>query len=203
MNNYEYIVASLPVITSDYRGQIDCDAIVGDIRSQLSKSDAVQLDTLLSGFVPENLDSDFYRKALSSRDRFIREYFSFDLDVRNTRVEYLNAALSRPEGMDILVLDEEAQEREFEEKPKVEAVLKDSDILARERGLDDLMWDKIDEITGLEVFTLDAILAFTAKLQIIVRWLRLDPETGRELFRKLVDEIRNNKKSIDNNEYNR
>ena len=105
--------------------------------------------------------------------------------------------------MDILVLDEEAQEREFEEKPKVEAVLKDSDILARERGLDDLMWDKIDEITGLEVFTLDAILAFTAKLQIIVRWLRLDPETGRELFRKLVDEIRNNKKSIDNNEYNR
>lgn len=203
MNNYEYIVASLPVITSDYRGQIDYDAVVGEIRSQLSKSDAAQLDTLLSGFVPENLDADFYRKALSSRDRFIREYFSFDLDLRNTRVEYLNGALGRPEGMDILVLDADADNREFEDKPKVEAVLRGSDILARERGLDDLMWNKIDEITGLEVFTLDAILAFAAKLQIIVRWLKLDPETGRELFRKLVDEIRNNKKSIDNNEYNR
>ena len=203
MNNYEYIVASLPVITSDYRGQIDCDAIVSEIRSQLSESDAARLDTLLAGFVPENLDVDFYRRSPESRDRFIREYFSFDLDLRNTRVEYLNAALGRPEGMDILVLDEEAEEREFEEKPRVEAVLRGSDILARERGLDDLMWEKIDGITGLEVFTLDAILAFVAKLQIIVRWLRLDPGTGRELFRKLVDEIRNNKKSIDNNEYNR
>ncbi len=203
MNNYEYIVASLPVITSDYRGQIDSDAIIGEIRSQLSKADAAQLDLLLAGFAPENLNADFYRKALTSRDRFIREYFSYDLDLRNTRVEFLNNALGRPEGMDILVLDEEAEEREFEDKPKVEAVLKGTDILARERGLDDLVWDKIDGITGLEVFTLDAILAFVAKLQIIVRWLRLDPETGRELFRKLVDEIRNNKKSIDTNEYKR
>jgi hypothetical protein len=104
--------------------------------------------------------------------------------------------------MDILVLDEEAEPREFEGFKQVMSVLEGEDILERERGLDDLMWAKIDEIVGLQVFTLDAILGFTAKLQIIARWLKLDPETGRELFRRLVDEIRNNKNSI-NNEYNR
>ena len=81
-------------------------------------------------------------------------------------------------------------------------VLQGTDILARERGLDELMWARIDEIVGLQVFTIDAILGFAAKLQIIARWLKLDPETGRELLRRLVDEIRNNKNSI-NNEYNR
>ena len=202
MNNYEYIVASLPVITSDYRGDLDYQGVIDEIRSQLSAKDAAVLDLLLSGFEAENLDAEFYKKALSSKDAFVREYFSYDLDVRNTRVEFLNKALNRPEGMDILVLDEEAEPREFEGYKQVMSVLEGSDILERERGLDDLMWAKIDEIVDLQVFTLDAILGFTAKLQIIARWLKLDPQTGRELFRRLVDEIRNNKNSIDN-EYNR
>lgn len=202
MNNYVYIVASLPVITSDYRGDLDYQGVIDEIRSQLSAKDAAVLDLLLSGFEAENLDAEFYKKALSSKDAFVREYFSYDLDVRNTRVEFLNKALNRPEGMDILVLDEEAEPREFEGYKQVMSVLEGSDILERERGLDDLMWAKIDEIVDLQVFTLDAILGFTAKLQIIARWLKLDPQTGRELFRRLVDEIRNNKNSIDN-EYNR
>ena len=202
MNNYEYIVASLPVITSDYRGDLDYKGVIDEIRSQLSAKDTSVLDLLLSGFEAENLDAEFYKKALSSKDAFVREYFSYDLDVRNTRVEFLNKALNRPEGMDILVLDEEAEPREFEGYKQVMSVLEGSDILERERGLDDLMWAKIDEIVDLHVFTLDAILGFTAKLQIIARWLKLDPQTGRELFRRLVDEIRNNKNSIDN-EYNR
>ena len=202
MNNYEYIVASLPVITSDFRGDLDYNGVIGEIRSQLSKKDEEILDILLDGFDPEKLDRDFYLKALASKDAFIREYFSYDLDVRNTRVEFLNKALNRPEGLDILVLDEEAEPREFEGWKQVMSVLESSDILARERGLDDLMWAKIDEIVGLQVFTLDAILGFAAKLQIIARWLKLDPQTGRELFKKLVDEIRNNKNTIDN-EYNR
>ena len=202
MNNYEYIVASLPVITSDFRGDLDYNGVIDEIRSQLSGKDSAVLDLLLSGFEAENLDAEFYKKALSSKDVFVREYFSYDLDVRNTRVEFLNKALNRPEGQDILVLDEEAEPREFEGYRQVMDVLEGSDILERERGLDDLMWTKIDEIVGLQVFTLDSILGFTAKLQIIARWLKLDPETGRELFRRLVDEIRNNKNSI-NNEYNR
>ena len=196
MNNYEYIVASLPVIASDYRGPLDTDALISEIRSQLSPKDEVLLDTLLKGFDADSLDAEFYRKALASKDRFIAGYFGYDLDVRNCRVAYLNKALGRPEGQDLLVLDED-EPREFEDLEKVNAVLEGSDILERERGLDDIMWERIDELTLMEVFTLDQILGFVAKLQIVARWLRLDPQTGRELFRQLVEEIRNNKKSIE------
>ena len=196
MNNYEYIVASLPVIASDYRGPLDTDAIISEIRSQLSTKDEAVLDTLLKGFDSDSLDAEFYRTALASKNRFIAGYFGYDLDVRNCRVAYLNKALGRPEGQDLLVLDED-EPREFEDLEKVNAVLEGSDILERERGLDDIMWERIDELTLMEVFTLDQILGFVAKLQIVARWLRLDPQTGRELFRQLVEEIRNNKKSIE------
>lgn len=196
MNNYEYIVASLPVIASDYRGPLDTDAIISEIRSQLSPKDEAVLDTLLKGFDSDSLDAEFYRTALASKNRFIAGYFGYDLDVRNCRVTYLNKALGRPEGQDLLVLDED-EPREFEDLEKVNAVLEGSDILERERGLDDIMWERIDELTLMEVFTLDQILGFVAKLQIVARWLRLDPQTGRELFRQLVEEIRNNKKSIE------
>ena len=196
MNNYEYIVASLPVIASDYRGPLDTDAIISEIRSQLSPKDEAVLDTLLKGFDSDSLDAEFYRTALASKNRFIAGYFGYDLDVRNCRVAYLNKALGRPEGQDLLVLDED-EPREFEDLEKVNAVLEGSDILERERGLDDIMWERIDELTLMEVFTLDQILGFVAKLQIVARWLRLDPQTGRELFSQLVEEIRNNKKSIE------
>ena len=196
MNNYEYIVASLPVIASDYRGPLDTDAIISEIRSQLSPKDEAVLDTLLKGFDSDSLDAEFYRTALASKNRFIAGYFGYDLDVRNCRVAYLNKALGRPEGQDLLVLDED-EPREFEDLEKVNAVLEGSDILERERGLDDIMWERIDELTLMEVFTLDQILGFVARLQIVARWLRLDPQTGRELFRQLVEEIRNNKKSIE------
>lgn len=195
MNNYEYIVASLPVISAGYRGELDCDGILEQIREQLSGRDLKSFQTLLDGFDGENLCPEFYVNALQSRERFIREYFSWDLDLRNCKVEFLNKALGRPEGMDIMSISEEP--REFERKEEVMAALEVPDLLKRERNLDDLMWEKIDQITGMDVFSINVILGFVAKLQIIARWLKLDEQTGRALFAQLVDEIRNNKKPIE------
>lgn len=195
MNNYEYIIASLPVLSSDFRGSLDYESIVSDIAEQLSGKDRTLLETLLDGFDSDKLNREFYDKALASSNSFIKGYFEYDLCVRNLRVEFINRNLSRPEGTDtITILSEDF---EFEDSDKVAEILAQSDILKRERGLDDLMWAKIDELCGMQVFSIDVILGFTAKLQIIARWLKLDPQTGRELFKQLVNEIRNNKKSIE------
>ncbi|MCQ2153708.1 MAG: DUF2764 domain-containing protein [Bacteroidales bacterium] len=197
MKNYEYILAIAPVVDAGTkRGEIDSTALMDEIRGYLDPADADLFDTLVGGFDAETLSRDFYLKALSSPCRFIREYFSTDLDVRNRKVRYLNRELGRPEGTDVMVLDEDT-ERVFEDEARVDAILLKPDLIERERGLDDYMWEKIEAMTELEVFTIDAVLGFVARLQIAARWLKLDPETGRELFRKLVDEIRNNKKSIE------
>jgi len=172
----------------------DTDAILSEIREQLSAKDISTLDLLLSSFDPDKLDAEFYRKAAKDRNRFIREFFCLDLGIRNTKVEYLNSSLGRPEGTDIVILDPDGEDAEFEQKAEVEALLRTDDILGRERALDDFYWKTVDAITVLDYFDLDVVLAFVVKLKMVERWLRLDEATGRELFRKLVKEIKENTK---------
>ncbi|MDD7154515.1 MAG: DUF2764 family protein [Candidatus Cryptobacteroides sp.] len=188
MNNYEYLIASLPDITPDWKdsGEMSGDAFVDWLREGCSDSDRKLIDFLREGFAAENLNKDFYLRALSHRDRFLREYFRFDLNVRNAKVEYLNRELGRAAGTDIFLTDENG----FEEEARLGAVLGSGDILSREKGIDDLMWEKIESLTTFDYFDIDAILGFIAKLNIAMRWNRLDPETGREMFSRIVKEVR-------------
>lgn len=200
MNNYEYIVASLPVIEPGSRlgSSSAANAITNDIREQLSNKDNALVTMLLDGFNPEKLNAGFYRACLGSGSRFLREYFLFDLFLRNTKVEYLNASLGRPEGKDVLLL-EELEDYEFEQKEEIVGILSGTDIIGREKGLDMAIWEHVEEVTTMDVFDMDAILGFIARLKIIDRWDKLDPETGAELFRRLIKEIRatyDNKKQI-------
>lgn len=194
MNNYEYIIAGLPLLSRDGRENPDTEGLISDIREQLSERDRATLDFLLSSYDPAALNAEFYLKAAKDRNPFICKFFKTDLGVRNTKVEYLNRTLGRPEGTDILIPDPESDPEEFERKEEVNAILEGGDILARERGLDDFYWKTADELTVLDVFDLDIILAFVVKLKLVERWLRLDEATGRELFRKLVKEIKENRK---------
>lgn len=188
MNNYEYLIASLPDITPEWKdtGEMSGDAFVDWLREGCSDSDRKLIDFLREGFAAENLNKDFYLRALSHRDRFLREYFRFDLNVRNAKVEYLNRELGRAAGTDIFLTDENG----FEEEARLGAVLGSGDILSREKGIDDLMWEKIESLTTFDYFDIDAILGFIAKLNIAMRWNRLDPETGREMFARIVKEVR-------------
>lgn len=200
MNNYEYIVASLPVIEPGSRlgSSSAANAIIDDIREQLSNKDNALVTMLLDGFDPEKLNAGFYRACLGSGSRFLREYFLFDLFLRNTKVEYLNASLGRPEGKDVLLL-EELEDYEFEQKEEIVEILSGTDIIGREKGLDMAIWKHVEEVTTMDVFDMDAILGFIARLKIIDRWDKLDPETGAELFRRLIKEILatyDNKKQI-------
>ena len=191
MDNYEYIVASLPVLRpEDSRSDnVNAEALIAEIREQLSGRDQAVLDQLLAGYDDEQLTEDFYRQILRNKNRFLREWFRFDLDLRNATVGYLNHQLHRAPDHDKILLEE----REMEEFPELEAaehILRGKDILQRERGLDELRWHKVDEITLLDYFDLETLLGYVAKLKIIDRWLQLDPDSGRALFRRMVEEIR-------------
>lgn len=188
MNNYEYIIAGLPDIAPDWKGAdaAGVEAIVQEIRELCSKEDNALIDVLIAGFDGANLDLEFYQKALKAKNSFIRDYFKFDLNVRNAKVRYLNRALERPADTDIFM----EAEGEFEEAQKLDAVLNQEDILSRERGMDDLMWSKIESITTFDYFDINVILGFIARLNIVERWLKLDPETGKQMFARLVEGVR-------------
>ena len=161
MNNYHYIIAGLPELSIDSAtGGRDTGALLAGIKEQCSPSDLEVISFLEKGYVAENLTADFYREAIGSRNGFLRKWFAFDLNVRNAKVRYLNAALGREKSKDVIILDEEdpqAQEEDFGEAAKIASVLSSDDIIARERGIDDLYWEKAEELKGMLTFVKDSL----------------------------------------------
>ena len=136
MGNFEYIISSLPFLTTDYQyaeGQ-GFSQVMQEIRENLSEKDARALDFFLKGFQDSELNPDFYTQALEHPQAFIRDYFRFDLSLRNAKVRYLNQALGRPLETDVITLTEE--EVEVEEKNAVETALALGDLLSREKDLE-------------------------------------------------------------------
>ena len=213
MNNYEYIIAGLPSLSKDWKfTEGDFGAFLEEIESGCSDKDRELVEWLEKGFDDGNLTAAFYKDAMSCRNRFIREYFTFDLNVRNAKTRWLNEALERPADKDIVrtapedgcgtetcgIWGDLQTPGEFEEEQRLSTVLHGTDILARERGIDDLMWEKIDSLTTFNYFDINVILGFLCKLHIISRWTRLDEQTGREMFKRLVDEVRGTFKGFGN-----
>ena len=209
MNNYVYIIAGLPDFTPDWRqGDKSLEEYLCQVKELLSAKDQETVRLIEDGFDKEKIGLEFYKEALGHGNAFIRDFFQFDLNVRNAKVRYLNQALGRDSLKDVLSLTDpdademgiEIEEPEFKEAARLQTILEGSDILARERGIDDLYWDKIDELTLFDYLNFDRILGVVVKMMIIRRWLLLDEQTGREMFKRLVDEIRGTFKGVEYNE---
>ena len=209
MNNYVNIIAGLPDFTPDWRqGEKGLEEYLRQMNELLSEKDKETVRLIEDGFNKEKIGLEFYKEALAHRSAFIREFFQFDLNVRNAKVRYLNQALGRDPQKDVLSLADpdaeekgiEVEEPEFKEAERLQAILEGKDILARERGIDDLYWDKIDEITLFDYLNFSKVLGIVVKMMIIRRWLILDEEAGRLMFKKLVDEIRGTFKGVEYNE---
>ena len=209
MSNFEYIISSLPYLTMDfkYAGQAGFNSVISDIKRDLDEKDQGLVEFLLKGFSDKELNADFYAAALKHRNRFLREYFRFDLNLRNAKVRYLNAQLGREPDQDVMTgEDSEAEDvdidgfrftgGEFEEVLKVDNILADKDLVSREKGLDDVLWDKIDNLSTFHYFDIEAVLAYIAKLHIVTRWLNLDEEVGRDVFRRLLKDVRGTYKGV-------
>ena len=209
MSNFEYIISSLPYLTMDfkYAGQAGFNSVISDIKRDLDEKDQGLVEFLLKGFSEKDLDADFYAAALRQRNRFLREYFRFDLNLRNAKVRYLNAQLGRDPDVDVMTgEDPEAEDvdidgfrftgGEFEEALKVDNILAEKDLVSREKGLDDVLWDKIDSLATFHYFDIEAVLAYIAKLHIVTRWLNLDEEVGRDVFRRLLKDVRGTYKGV-------
>ena len=173
MNNYEYITASLPDLAASCPE--DLEAVRAKVEEQLSQKDAALLDLLFRA--PEE---SLYREASSSRSRFVREYFDFDRAVRNTKASFFGAPM--------LLLDED--EETAQTCGEALEILKNPDIVEREKQLDSLLDAKAADLSVLEVFSLDGILSVFARLKTAHRWASLDPGEGRRRLDNLLKEIR-------------
>lgn len=158
---------------------------------------------------PENpellLNSLFYDHLLKNRNRFLRDWFEFELNVRNV----FTALNCRKYNMEIKneivgtnwVADSirKNNTRDFglNELSYINQLLQTfegNQLLEREKALDLLRWNMMDEAVFFHYFSVERLFSYFWKLTVVERWLTLDQETGRTMFNKLLDDL---KKSYD------
>lgn len=154
-------------------------------------------------------DEDFrtqllYEQGLNCKNKFVRDWFAYNLDVNNV----LAAAVAIKHGMDVqkvIVGDTEvAQELRksgtLGKNARLAALLPDlkevaeiaeiGDLLEREKRIDALRWQWLEERTLFEVFNIEAVLAYYLKAYILHRWDNLTVEEGEQVFRALVADMK-------------
>jgi hypothetical protein len=153
----------------------------------------------------------FYEAMMSDENEFVREYCTFDCNLRN-----LAAAINCRKGLghiDALTTDHDrpiaalvvgyGDMAELLRKstapdfgvatlfPAVETVLAMSKntLLEFEKGLDTLRWDRANELASAQLFKAETVFAFFIKLTIVERWQALDEQSGKERLDRLIGEL--------------
>ena len=144
----------------------------------------------------------YYQWAMKCKNSFISRWFEYNLNLNNILAAYN----SRKHGMNIEALgDNEVSEsiktsnqRDFglsgtiEDFESFQRLADEADLFEREKKIDLLKWQWLDEQTFFKYFSIERVFAYLVKLEIIERWVALDPVEGEKLFRELIDSLKNN-----------
>ena len=64
------------------------------------------------------------------------------------------------------------------------------DLVDREKKIDLLKWNWMEDNTFFNYFTIEKIFVFLMKLEMIELWISLDKEKGNEMFRQLIGQLK-------------
>lgn len=159
-------------------------------------------EPLFPDLSPENeLTTLFYGEMEQEENDFLREWFRFDLFIRNVltalsarkyKLDYEHQIIGTGERAEAI---RKSHARDFGLSAEVDYLeelvnlSRIEDIQEREMAVDQFKWDYLDEVTFFKYFTIERILAFMIKLGMVERWLAIDKTHGNELFRKLLKEL--------------
>ncbi len=149
------------------------------------------------------LTSNYYEYLLQSGNQFMNDYVRYELNLRNV----LTALNGRKYDMDISadIIGEgdieyalkRSRARDFglaNDIDNLESIIHLHEIpnlLDRELKLDLMRWQSLDEATFFNYFSIEKVLAFIVKVFIVERWISLDEEKGKELFKRLITDLEN------------
>lgn len=150
----------------------------------------------------DRLNSLYYSEAIQASNSFIREWYQFNLNVRNVLVA-LNCRAFDKEVDNYIVGSNEVAEllksntsRDFGLPvifpwfDQVARIYDEKDFVKQEKMLDVLFWNFLEEESFFHYFSVERIFVYLQQLEIIERWISLDPEKGKEKFQTLINDMR-------------
>jgi hypothetical protein len=164
----------------------------------------------VAGRNPEDqLTTMFFEEMTGHPNRFVREWYSFERDLRNVLIGLNCRFIASQGGSEVRTLLETAI---IGHDPIARAMLKstapdfglsaspwwageiialdESDMLQREKRIDALRWRIAGDLTGFAGFGIETIMGFLVRLAIAQRWHDLDEPEGRQMFDTLAEELK-------------
>jgi len=157
---------------------------------------------LFPGKSHENQITQLYYKYLNGIDnRFIRNWFEFEMNLSNI-ITAFNCKKHEYKVDSELIGNNEITEkliksnaRDFgisNEFPKLESIinaLEEDNFIEKEKKIDIIKWELLNDWSFFYYFTIEKVFSYTIQMEIILRWLKLDKETGLELFNNLLSNL--------------
>jgi len=151
----------------------------------------------------------YYGYILKVRNDFLRNWFLFQLNEKNIlttanciRFDYNieEQLIKADENKNVctLLIGKKLKPELFEDEvPFYREIFKvtESNLnwMEREKAIDKIKWDYLDENTVFHYFTVEKILSYVLKLDMVERWIKLDRKKGEELLQKLINDFKASK----------
>ncbi len=145
----------------------------------------------------------YYSDAENSSNNFLKEWSRSERDLRNVIAALSARGSSRSVesvlvgGGDVVEQIKRSSAADFALRGQLTyldalmaAVADRSNLIEQEHKIDNIRWEIAEELSLMEYFTMDALLAYLVKVNMVARWQKLNPKYGREMFEKLVSELR-------------
>ena len=144
----------------------------------------------------------YYAYAMKCGNKFVASWFEFNLNINNIQA----ALAARKYKMDVapvIVGQTEVCEllrtsnaRDFGLNDMLayfeplQRIVEIDELVEREKKVDLLKWKWLDDESFFHYFTVERIFVFLLQLEMIERWISLDKERGSELFRKMIQSLK-------------
>jgi hypothetical protein len=164
------------------------------------KSEGKQLERLR---VEQLIWKNYYLKMTSHKNEFIKKYYNFDYHLRNLLLA-VSKRKFKAEDVSLLDIAEDDLVKKLKTSTATDFGLgntldylqliidafEKNDIIYREKLIDQLRWDMIDQFNTFAYFKIDVLLGFLIKLILVERWIAMGAKQGKEAFEKItkVDE---------------
>lgn len=154
-------------------------------------------------YAEDTLAAYYYDYAMHCENEFVSSWFEFNLNINNI-LAALTARKYKIEVAPHIVGHTEVSEairtsnaRDFglsgtlEYLESLQRISETDDLVEREKKIDTLKWNWMEDAVFFNYFTVERIFVFLLRLEMIERWISLDKEKGNELFRKIINSLKN------------
>ncbi len=133
---------------------------------------------------------------------FLKDWFRFEETLKNILTAYncrkyhmsMDEELIREDDITDTLKKSHARDfglsSEVDYIEKLISILESKNLLDREKNIDLLKWDYLDELITFHYFSIEVVLSYMIKLFIVDRWMKLDKETGKQLFEKFLNDLK-------------